>query len=152
MESRLILPSNNYPSPRSDSQTRLPLSDAAGNSQVHALASLSQYSDSKGFHPRVDFSFSIPTVPSQPASQTNQQSLAISSTALSARRQTIRRAQSQRYTPAARGRNPILDSPQYRAYRQRQCREGNDADAKWPVELEDAFLDGSYNLQLSILH
>ena len=134
MEPRPILPS--YPSPQledsSTSHTRLPLSEAAGNSQIPDLASSSHNHESK-YHPRVDISRFLPTVPSQRDNQTHRRTL-------SQRRQAFRTKQSQRFLPG--GRNPILESPQYRAYRERQTRDGADADAKWPEELENAFLDG----------
>ena len=38
--------------------------------------------------------------------------------------------------------NPIQNSPQYRAYRARQHRDGDADDQKWPDVLEDAFLNG----------
>jgi hypothetical protein len=148
MEPRLILPSNTYPSPQleaSDSHPRIPLSEAAGNSQLHALASSSNHHDAKDFHPRVDLPFSIPTVPSQPASQAHQQNVG---TGLGLRRQNTRRQQATRWTSRTKERNPILDSRQYQAYRQRQTRDGNESDAKWPEELETAFLDGRYAIQL----
>ncbi|TAQ86564.1 hypothetical protein B7494_g5123 [Chlorociboria aeruginascens] len=55
---------------------------------------------------------------------------------LELRKQSSRRMRSQRH-----GRNPIVDSPQYQAYRARQSREGNPDESKWPEVLENAFLD-----------
>lgn len=135
---RHILPSS-YPSqqpPIDDSsalsRSRQPLSDAAGNSQLHALASVGLYHDSKGLQPRVERPmYPIPTVPSQPSRQ------ALGST-LELRRHHSRRQRHHRYS-----RNPIVDSPQYQAYRARQNRDGNPDDAKWPEVLEVAFLDGN---------
>ncbi|PMD38236.1 TEA-domain-containing protein [Hyaloscypha variabilis F] len=71
----------------------------------------------------------MPTLPSQPA-----RPLIVNS--LDARRQSTRRRRQMKYS-----RNPIVDSPQYQAYRARQSREGNAEDAKWPQQLEMAFLD-----------
>ncbi|PQE03320.1 transcription factor protein [Rutstroemia sp. NJR-2017a BBW] len=45
-------------------------------------------------------------------------------------------------TTAAASRNPLVDSPQYQAYRAKQNRDGGSADKpKWPDVLEVAFLD-----------
>lgn len=120
---------------------RTPLSDAAGNAQLHNLASVGLYHDSKGLQPRVDRPmYSLPTVPSQPPPQSLGNTL-------EHRRQATRRRRHQRYS-----RNPIVDSPQYQAYRLRQNRDSNPEDAKWPEILEIAFLDGNCNLpHLSIL-
>lgn len=116
------------------SRPRQPLSDSAGNAQLHALASIGLYHDSKGLQPRVHRPmYSIPTVPSQPA----RQPLA---NALELRKQHTRRRRIQRHS-----RNPIVDSPQYQSYRARQNRDGNPEDAKWPEVLEAAFLDGMYH-------
>ncbi|KAM3077851.1 hypothetical protein ACMFMF_004269 [Clarireedia jacksonii] len=44
-------------------------------------------------------------------------------------------------------RNPIVDSPQYQAYRAKQNHDGGSAkDTKWPDVLELAFLDESVGL------
>ncbi|KUJ08869.1 uncharacterized protein LY89DRAFT_658590 [Mollisia scopiformis] len=131
---RHILPSN-YPSQDislddSSSRDRQPLADSAGNAQLHTLASIGLNHDSKGFLPRLDRPlYAIPTVPSQPAR------LPIGNT-LELRRQHTRRRRHMRYS-----RNPIVDSPQYQAYRARQNRDGNADDLKWPAILELAFLD-----------
>lgn len=134
---RHIVPSN-YPSHQlpSDSvhlsRSRQPLSDSAGNAQYHNLATIGTYHDLKGLQPRIDHNrprYSLPTVPSQPARPV--------ASALELRRNHTRRQRLNRH----RSRNPLVDSPQYQAYRQRQCRDGND-DQKWPAELEEAFLDG----------
>lgn len=45
-------------------------------------------------------------------------------------------------------RNPIVNSIQYQAYRERATREGNPDDQKWPDILEDAFLDGMPFIQI----
>lgn len=136
MESRRhILPSN-YSSQHTSldspvTRDRQPLTDSAGNAQLHTLASLGHHHDIKGFPPGLDRSlYSIPTVPSQPARQT------VASTLDVHRRQT-RRRRHMRFS-----RNPIVDSPQYQAYRARQNRDGNVDDLKWPQILEFAFLDG----------
>jgi len=114
---------------------RAPLFDSAGNAQLQNLASVGLYHDSKGLQPRVDRPmYSLPTVPSQPLRQPLGNTL-------EHRRQTPRRRRHQRYS-----RNPIVDSPQYQAYRARQNRDGNPEDAKWPEILEIAFLDGNCNL------
>ncbi|RDW87624.1 hypothetical protein BP5796_03318 [Coleophoma crateriformis] len=130
---RHILPSsfNAQDDPNGQSRVRQPLSDSAGNAQLHALASGGLYHDNKGSQPRVDRPiYTIPTVPSQPARQFNPNSLEL-------RRQTTRRRRQHRHT-----RNPIHDSPQYQAYRARQIRDGApESDQKWPEILEIAFLD-----------
>lgn len=140
MESRRhILPSQTYPShPLSLDDVnglcnRQPLSDAAGNAQLHALAPAGIYHERKTQKPRAESSmYSMPTLPSQPA-----RPLIVNS--LDARRQSTRRRRQMKYS-----RNPIVDSPQYQAYRARQSREGNAEDAKWPQQLEMAFLDGKH--------
>jgi transcriptional enhancer factor len=136
MESRRhILPSN-YSSQHTllnspVTRDRQPLTDSAGNAQLHTLASLGLHHDAKGFYPGLDRSlYSIPTVPSQPARQSVANTLDV-------RRQNTRRRRHMRFS-----RNPIVDSPQYQAYRARQNRDGNVDDLKWPQILEFAFLDG----------
>ena len=110
---------------------RRPLSDSAGNSQLHTLASVGNYYDSKPTHRRVDRPmYVMPTLPSRPARQPLGYTL-------EHRRQATRKRRQQRH-----GRNPIVDSPHYQAYRERQNREGNVDEQKWPAILEDAFLDG----------
>ncbi|TVY39064.1 Conidiophore development regulator [Lachnellula occidentalis] len=52
------------------------------------------------------------------------------------RQQHNQRRRQQKYS-----RNPIVDSSLYRAYRDRQNKDGNPEDSKWPRQLEDAFLD-----------
>ena len=74
--------------------------------------------------------YSMPTLPSQPAGPPIVNSL-------EARRQSTRR----RRQHLTYSRNPIVDSPQYQAYRARQSREGA-KEATWPQQLEMAFLDG----------
>jgi transcriptional enhancer factor len=133
--SRNILPSSNpsdQPS-RDDTSTisrsREPLahSYSAGNT-----TSVGIYHDNKGAQPRADMPWMMPTVPSQPRQPTGS--------TLDLRRQSTRRRRHLRCS-----RNPIVDSPQYQAYRNRQNREGNPEDAiKWPEMLEHAFLDGTY--------
>jgi len=135
---RHILPSNYQHLSLEDSselllQPRQPLSNAAGNAQLRTLASVHLYRDGKGHRLQTDRPmYSIPTVPSQPPRQLLQGTL-------EQRRQNTRRRRHHRYT-----RNPIVDSPQYQAYRARQGRDGNQEDAKWPEILEIAFLDGNY--------
>ncbi|KAF8848566.1 hypothetical protein BDZ45DRAFT_605753 [Acephala macrosclerotiorum] len=73
--------------------------------------------------------YSIPTVPSQPARQPIANTLEL-------RRQNTRKRRHMRFS-----RNPIVDSPQYQAYRARQNRDGNPNELKWPEILEVAFLD-----------
>lgn len=129
---RHILPSNYPPLPSSLDDHRLPLGDSAGNAQIHKLASVGLNNhDSKGFSSRLDRPmYSVPTLPSQPARQSIGNTLEL-------RRQHTRRRRHMRI-----GRNPIVDSPQYQAYRARQNRDGNPDDLKWPEILEIAFLDG----------
>jgi transcriptional enhancer factor len=120
------------------SQVKQSLSDSAGNAQLHALASVRVYHDNKTLQPRMDKPlYSIPTLPSNPPRQPLANTLEL-------RRQSTRRRRHQRYS-----RNPIVDSPQYQAYRARQNREGNPEDAKWPEVLEIAFLDGTHYCFLS---
>ena len=112
----------------SGARTRLPLSDAAGNSQSHTLASIGFYHDDKVPQMGLDRPMcSIPTLPSQPARQPLGHTL-------EQRKRSHRRRRQQT------GRTPVT-SPQYQAYRERTSREGSD-DVKWPALLEDAFLDG----------
>lgn len=135
---RHILPSSfntqqlSLDDPSGHSRVRQPLSDSAGNAQLHALASVGLYHESKELQPRVDRPiYSIPTAPSQPARQPVANTLEL-------RRHHTRRRRNQRPS-----RNPILDSPQYQAYRARQVRDGAaESDQKWPEVLELAFLDG----------
>jgi transcriptional enhancer factor len=135
---RHILPTQSYPSHQlslDDSNgisSREPLSDAAGNAQIHALASAGIYHERKSHQPPAERSmYSMPTLPSQPARPPVVNSL-------EARRQSTRRRRHMKFS-----RNPIVDSPQYQAYRARQSREGNTDDARWPPLLEMAFLDGT---------
>lgn len=135
---RHILPSQSYPSqlPLDDVNglsSRQPLSDAAGNAQLHALAPAGIHHERKAHQSRTESyrsMYSMPTLPSQPARPPMVNSL-------EARRQSTRRRRHMKHS-----RNPIVDSPQYQVYRARQSREGNTEDAKWPQLLEMAFLDG----------
>jgi transcriptional enhancer factor len=113
------------------SRLRQALSESAGNAQPHNLASIGSYHDSKLHQPRLERPmYSMRTVPSQPSRQPVADTLEL-------RRQHTRRRRALRYS-----RNPIVDSPQYQAYRARQNRDGNGEDSKWPEILEIAFLDG----------
>lgn len=139
---RHILPSQSYPSHQlslDDSNgisSRQPLSDAAGNGQILDLASTGIYHERKSHQPRTERSmYSMPTLPSQPARPPVVHTL-------EGRRQSTRRRRHMKFS-----RNPIVDSPQYQAYRDRQTREGNEKDAKWPPLLELAFLDGICHLR-----
>lgn len=131
---RHTLPSINSPHhfQIEDSRLRQPLTESAGNAQLHALTSTEVDHGHKGSQPPFERPpFYIPTVPSQ------RQSHNIGS-ALEIRRQNTRKRRQLRFS-----RNPIVDSPHYRAYRERQTREGDgNQEAKWPEVLEDAFLDG----------
>lgn len=115
-----------------DSRLRQPLSESAGNAQIHTLASTEIHHDYKGSQPLFEGPpYALPTVPSQ------RQSHNIGNT-LEIRRQNTRKRRQLKFS-----RNPIVDSPHYRAYRERQTREGDEnQDTKWPEVLEDAFLDG----------
>ena len=114
-----------------NSRTRDPLADASGNRQnpealgsnglSHHDSKVSQYRDQPQH-----------VLPSQPSRQTLGNTLEL-------RRQGLRRQRSHRLGSL----NPIVNSPQYIAYRNRQAREGNEHDAKWPAQLEEAFLDGN---------
>jgi transcriptional enhancer factor len=135
---RHILPSQSYPPYQlslddvNGLSSRQPLSDAASNGQLQELASASIYHERKSHQPRAERSmYSMPTLPSQPVRPPVVNSL-------EARHQGTRRRRHMKYS-----RNPIVDSPQYQAYRARQSREGNAEDAKWPLPLEMAFLDGT---------
>jgi transcriptional enhancer factor len=135
---RHILPSQSYPSHQlslndvNGLSSRQPLTDAAGNGQLQALAPARIYHERKSHQPRAERSMhSMPTLPSQPAGPPVVSSL-------ESRRQGTRRRRHMKCS-----RNPIVDSPQYQAYRARQFREGNEEDAKWPLPLEMAFLDGT---------
>lgn len=164
MESRRhILPSNHHLSlddPSIFQTSRRPLSEAAGNSQLHTLASSYPgqpsrtkevgctcgrrdygassepciYHGSKGTLSRADRPYPMPTLPSQPARPPLRQTLEY-------RRHRLRDQRQQRHQ--RHGRSSIEDSPQYQAYRARQNREGNESEQKWPAILEDAFLDGN---------
>jgi hypothetical protein len=116
-------------------RTRPPLSHTAGNSQ--ALDSADLHDDSKATQLRMDPSNF--TLPSQPP----RRSLA---NTLELRRQSTRRQRDLRYA-----RNPIENSPQYRAYRDRQHRDGNLDDQKWNDVLEEAFLNGRQSVLLQAL-
>jgi len=136
-----VLPSN-YQSPQpslenhsGSSRILQPLSDAAGNSQFPAVASVSHYDDAKSAHVQDMPGYNVPAVPVQPPLRQPR----VGSN-LDLRRQSVRKQRNERYVS---NRNPIYDSPQYLSYRQRQTREGSsDVDQKWPDVLEDAFLDG----------
>jgi transcriptional enhancer factor len=115
------------------SRTRQPLREAPGNALApsDALSSIGLLShDSKATQPPVDRPYSI--VPSQPSRQSLGSTLELP-------KHTIRRQRRNRLG----SQNPIVNSPQYIAYRNRQSREGNEHDLKWPAVLEDAFLDGN---------
>lgn len=134
---RHILPSQSYPShplsldDANGISSRQPLSDAAGNAQIHALALAGIYHERKAHQPQAERSmYTMPMLPSQPTRPPIVNSL-------ESRRQGTRRRRYVKYS-----RNPIVDSPQYQAYRARQSREGNAEGAKWPQVLEMAFLDG----------
>lgn len=110
--------------------SRQPLTDSAGNSQ--GLAS-GTYHDSKEFESRGDRPiYPTPTVPSSHQSMVP----------LSERRQ--RQQHNQRRRQQKFSRNPIVNSGLYKAYRERQNKDGNPDDHKWPRQLEIAFLDGMY--------
>jgi hypothetical protein len=145
---RLILPSD-YPSQdlsqSLDIKPRQPLLDSTGNAQYHTLASSNIYHGHKGLQPRLEHpppKFTLPCLPSQPAPRT----LGMTRD-LHQRRSSTRNHRSVR--SAARCRNPIAQSPQYRAYRERQPKNSAD-DQKWPNDLEDAFLDGMQSLLESL--
>ncbi len=136
MERRLVLPSS-YPShPLSVDgpnglAIRTPLADSAGNAQPHALQSRGIYCERKEPQPPVGRNIYpwMPTFPPQSAEQSIANRLEV-------RRQSSRRRRYVKYS-----RNPIVNSPQYQAYRARQS-QGNSEEAKWPLNLEMAFLDG----------
>ncbi|KAB8304444.1 hypothetical protein EYC80_003839 [Monilinia laxa] len=115
------------------SRLKEPLSDSAGNAQLHELASANIYHDNKR-HPmrgQERSMYSMPTLPSQPLRQPVGNTLEL-------RKRHNRQQRFNRHN----NRNPIVDSPQYQAYRARVNRDGNPvSDSKWPEELENAFLD-----------
>jgi transcriptional enhancer factor len=135
---RHILPSSypSHPPPHLEIlRLRQPLQDSAGNAQHnHMLASSNSFNGHKGIQPRIEqnsnLRFSLPTLPSQrdPQSVSSQ---------LERRRASNRAVRSMR----TGHRNPIIDSPQYQAYRDRQPKSSQ-KDQKWPDDLEEAFLDG----------
>ncbi|TGO60266.1 hypothetical protein BOTNAR_0148g00040 [Botryotinia narcissicola] len=115
------------------SRLKEPLSDSAGNAQLHDLASGSSYHDNKRHHMRGQerSMYSMPTLPSQPLRLPAGNTLEL-------RKRHNRQQRFNRHS----NRNPIVDSPQYQAYRARANRDGStQGDSKWPVVLEDAFLD-----------
>jgi hypothetical protein len=122
------------------SRGRQPLSTSAGNSQLPTLASTSYYHDSKDSPSRERSLFAAPTVPSQPQRCNLGGSLEL-------RRRNNRNRQNFRLS-----RNPIADSAQYQAYREkiRDADGGDGKLSKWPDVLEDAFLDGIALLDLSL--
>jgi transcriptional enhancer factor len=118
------------------SRTRDPLADATGNRQnQEAFGSNGpSHYDIKANQHRDPPQH---VLPSQPSRQTLGNTLEL-------RRQGLRRHRSNRLGSL----NPIVNSPQYIAYRNRQAREGNELDAKWPAMLEEAFLEGNDHLCL----
>jgi transcriptional enhancer factor len=116
------------------SRARQPLAHAAGSAQQlkQALASVCLHDYTKTIQLRMDMpNFMVPSQPSR---------LSLGNT-LELRRQSVRRQKQLRFAH-----NPIQKSPQYRAYRERQQRDGNAEDQKWPDVLEDAFLNGKFSL------
>ncbi|CAD6442009.1 4b30084b-64f8-4c6b-bf99-dc1b2099316e [Sclerotinia trifoliorum] len=115
------------------SRLKEPLSDSAGNAQLHELASGHIYHDNKR-HPmrgQERSMYSMPTLPSQPLRPPVGNTLEL-------RKRHNRQQRFNRHS----NRNPIVDSPQYQAYRARANRDGNNSsDSKWPEVLENAFLD-----------
>ncbi|ESZ97337.1 hypothetical protein SBOR_2267 [Sclerotinia borealis F-4128] len=115
------------------SRLKEPLSDSTGNAQLHELASVNIYHDSKR-HPmrgQERSMYSMPTLPSQPLRPPAGNTLEL-------RKRQNRQQRFNRHS----NRNPIVDSPQYQAYRARANRDGNPVgDSKWPEVLENAFLD-----------
>ena len=145
MESRLPLqrsfPSHqslddSFEDPSLSSRHREPLadSDSAGNAQQAIDSNNRPHHDSKAIRPQVDRPPASYIVPSQPSRQPLGNTLAL-------RKQSHRRQRRDRFDTQ----NPIISSPQYLAYRSRQTREGQNDDAKWPDQLEMAFLDGKYH-------
>lgn len=112
---------------------RQPLTDSAGNSQSQqGQPFLGLYHhDNKEPQPRLDRPmYPTSTVPSSLQSM-------VPSWERHNRQTNNRRRRQHKFS-----RNPIVDSPHYKAYRARQNRDGNPDDAKWPHDLEIAFLDG----------
>lgn len=81
----------------------------------------------------------IPTF-TVPMEQPQSQFTAQAPEGISDHRQSLRWRKKNKH---GRSRNPIANSPRYRAYRARQSRGSNKEDAKWPEILEVAFLDGN---------
>lgn len=131
-EHRQILPSNFSSQHLDTSKSRPPLTDSTGNAQYPTVASTSIWADYKGQHHRLEYpppTFTLPTLPSQPATLPLRSSLEL-------------RRQHQRTQRELRHRNPIVESDNYKNYRGRQVKEGNSKDQKWPDDLEELFLDG----------
>lgn len=122
----------------SNLRIRRPLSSSAGNAQLYTLASGNHHRD-KGGQPRYHedgHMYPLMTLPSQPSHPPR----ASAGFTLHQRKQHLRNLREQKQMKQIR--NPIVDSPQYQAYRERATREGNPDDQKWPDVLEEAFLDG----------
>lgn len=130
-EHRHIVPSN------FSSQQRLPLIDSNANAQYHKIDSIDIYGDQKGetgHQSRLEYlapPFKIPTLHSQPASRHQLSAL------------ELRKHQYRTPQRLNRSRNPIIDSPQYQAYRSRQSSKDGPDEQKWPDDLEDLFLEGT---------
>lgn len=122
------------------SRLKEPLSDSAGNAQLHELASVDIYHENKR-HPmrsQERSMYSMPTLPSQPLRPPVGNSLGL-------RKRHNRQQRFNRHS----NRNPIVESPQYQAYRARVDGKAV-GDSKWPEILENAFLDGEYSPMTSI--
>jgi transcriptional enhancer factor len=117
----------------SGSKHRSPLTEADSNVQVYEVPSTS-YFGTGIHHLRPDKSMYVtPVVPSQgPGPQSGNR--------LDIRRRNTRRNHQQQLNYS---RNPVIDSKQYQAYRDRQRRVDNKDELKWPDILEIAFLDGT---------
>ena len=120
------------------SRHRQPLadSDSAGNAQQAFDSNILSHHESKAIRPHVDRPPASYIVPSQPSRQPLGNTLVL-------RKQSHRKQRRDRFE----NQNPIIGSPQYLAYRSRQTRDGPNEDAKWPDQLELAFLDGKDRLR-----
>lgn len=110
---------------------RLPLTEADSNVQFHEV-SLTGYFDKEIHSCQDKLMYATPIVPSQgPRNLLGDR--------LDLRRRNTRRNRQQQLSYS---RNPVIDSKHYQAYRERQRRDDNKDEQKWPDILEVAFLDG----------
>lgn len=163
MESRrLVRPSSFPPTPSGleDSNlqgSRLPLTESAGNTASRTLASVDVYHDHKGLPPLSGENFHShylqpPILHSStniyPHPSLNHPHVVVPSQPPPPHVSSLgqRKRQHQRRRDERQLELDIRDSEQYKQYRQRQTRDGQDKDQKWSDDLEEAFLDGVLTL------